>query len=105
MTLRVWGSIMTILRMLRDHSFDDAATRAMGQAFDRVCYALGECGKSEAIQESLAKRIIELAKKGETLDPYRLCDEALQAITATKSKQLAEQAKNIPLRPLLQSRA
>ena len=65
---------MTIIP-IRVASFDDAATLAMGEAFDRACKSLRNMGS--AVREIAANRIIELAKNGER-DPARLCEEALK---------------------------
>jgi hypothetical protein len=65
---------MTIIP-IRVASFDDAATLAMGEAFDRACKSLRNIGS--AVREIAANRIIELAKNGER-DPARLCEEALK---------------------------
>ena len=56
-------------------SFDDAATLAMGEAFDRVCKSLRNLGS--AVREITATRIIELAKNGER-DPAHLYEQALK---------------------------
>ena len=56
-------------------SFDDAATLAMGEAFDRACKSLRNTGS--AMREITANRIIELAKNGER-DPARLYEQALK---------------------------
>jgi hypothetical protein len=56
-------------------SFDDAATLAMGEAFDRACKSLRNLGS--AVREITATRIIELAKNGER-DPARLYEQALK---------------------------
>ena len=42
--------------------FDDAATSAMGEAFDRACASLQHFGSAPAI---IADRIIAVAKNGE----------------------------------------
>jgi hypothetical protein len=55
--------------------FDDAATLAMGEAFDRACKSLRNIGS--AVREITANRIIELAKNGER-DPDRLYEQALK---------------------------
>jgi hypothetical protein len=51
--------------------FDEAATRAMGDAFDAVCKSLRDKGQPEIVYEVIARRIIDAAKKGER-DPQRL---------------------------------
>ena len=53
--------------------FDDAATSAMGEAFDRACASLQHFGSAPAI---IADRIIAVAKNGER-DPARLYEQAL----------------------------
>lgn len=57
-------------------SFDDAATLAMGEAFDHACRLLGRFGSLILARELTAKRIIAAAKNGER-DPIRLCEQAL----------------------------
>ena len=56
--------------------FDDAATLAMGEAFDRACKTLRNFGS--AVPAIIADRIIEAAKNGER-DPKRLYEQALKA--------------------------
>ena len=63
---------------LRFDSFDDAATSAMGEAFDRACVSLHRFGSLITAREMIAKRIIEAAKNGER-DPARLHRQALKA--------------------------
>ena len=57
-------------------AFDDAATLAMGKAFDHACLSLRRVGNSGTVREMIAKRIIAAAKTGER-DPIRLCEQAL----------------------------
>ena len=56
--------------------FDDAATSAMGEAFDRACKSLRNFGS--AAPAIIADRIIEAAKNGER-DSSRLYEQALKA--------------------------
>ena len=81
---------MTILHIFEGASFDSDATKAMGSAFDVACKALHKLGADEALQETIAKRIVDAAKKGER-DPARLYEQALLAmgIDETAAKQLA----------------
>ena len=51
--------------------FDDAATLAMGEAFDHACKSLRNFGSACTVREIIAKRIIAAAKHGER-DPDRL---------------------------------
>ena len=55
--------------------FDDAATLAMGEAFDHACKSLRNFGS--AVPEIIANRIIAAAKNGER-DPARLYEQALK---------------------------
>ena len=54
--------------------FDDAATSAMGEAFDNACKSLQNLGS--AVPAIVADRIIAVAKNGER-DPARLYEQAL----------------------------
>ena len=56
--------------------FDDAATLAMGEAFDNACKSLQNLGS--AVPAVVADRIIDFAKNGER-DPARLYEQALIA--------------------------
>jgi tartrate dehydratase beta subunit/fumarate hydratase class I family protein len=56
--------------------FADAATLAMGEAFDRACKSLRNFGSACTVREIIAKRIIDAAKNGER-DPARLHEQAL----------------------------
>jgi hypothetical protein len=56
--------------------FDDAATLAMGEAFDNACKSLRNFGSACTVREIIAKRIIDAAKNGER-DPARLHGQAL----------------------------
>jgi hypothetical protein len=61
---------------IRGASFDDAATLAMGEAFDRACVSFPRFRTSVPVRELVARRIIEAAKNGER-DPARLCEQSL----------------------------
>jgi hypothetical protein len=61
-----------------DIAFDDAATLAMGKAFDQACKSLRNFGSACTVREIIAKRIIDAAKNGER-DPVRLYEQALKA--------------------------
>jgi hypothetical protein len=55
--------------------FDDAATRAMGAAFDLACVSLRGFSREDSVREAVAMRIIEVAATGER-DPFRLHSQA-----------------------------
>jgi hypothetical protein len=60
-----------------DGSFGPEATRIIGEAYERACALLAD-NSNEAIRKTIAKRILELAGRGEW-DPARLCEAALGA--------------------------
>ena len=62
---------MTI-NSIQDIWFDDAATLAMGDAFDRACASFQNFGS--AVPEIIANLIIQAAKNGER-DPDRLYEQ------------------------------
>ena len=73
-----------------DASFDSDTNRSMGVAYVTACKALHKLGTDETVQETIAKRIVDAAKKGER-DPSRLYEQALLAmgIDETAAKHLA----------------
>ena len=58
--------------------FDDTATSAMGEAFDKACKSLRYLGSGCTAREIIATRIIEAAENGER-DVTRLYEQALKA--------------------------
>jgi hypothetical protein len=68
-----------IFPFFRGAAFDQDATRAMGEAFDRACHSLHDIGQPDLVREIIAKRIIEVSRNGER-DPDELCVRALQAL-------------------------
>ena len=76
---------MKVLLLFKEASFDAAATKVMGEAFDRACDSLREFGRSDLVHEIMAKRLIEVAKAGEC-DPERLHAEALRAFAPSAAK-------------------
>ena len=68
----------TILPFLRDQTvFDPEATNAMSSAFEQVCLALSLPDGDARGRETVAARIVELARRGER-DPARLRDRVLR---------------------------
>jgi hypothetical protein len=55
--------------------FDDAATLAMGVAFDLACVSLRGFSRDNDVRDAIAKRIVEAAANGER-DPVRLHSKA-----------------------------
>jgi hypothetical protein len=60
---------------IQNVEFDDTATLAMGEAFDRARKSLRNYGRSCTVRD-IAKRIIDAAKNGER-DPARFHEQAL----------------------------
>ena len=61
---------------IQNVAFDDTATSAMGEAFDKACNSLRSFGTACTVREIIAKRIISAAENGER-DPARLHQQAL----------------------------
>jgi hypothetical protein len=53
------------ITQIEDVVFDDAATSAMGEAFDRTCESIRIIGSTVPVRAIIAARIIEAAKNGE----------------------------------------
>jgi hypothetical protein len=78
-------------------SFDDTATTAMGEAFDRACLALRRFGSLVTAREMIAKRIIAAARNGER-DPVRLCEQALIPFGIDMSMLVVSVGRDPPVR-------
>jgi hypothetical protein len=74
--------------------FDDAATSAMGEAFDNACKSLQNFGS--AVPAIIADRIIDVAKNGER-DPARLYEQALIAFGIGDTSMLFVSVGDRPL--------
>ena len=77
-------SNMSIIPIGTNSSFDPEAIKMLAAAFDDAWEAVQRSGGTlsrpsyaGAIREILAKRIIEMAQRGQT-DPQRLSEDALQ---------------------------
>ena len=74
--------VATILPFLRDPSvFEPEAVQAMSKAFDDACRALKLAPGAAQERETLAIRIIELARQGER-NPKRLCERVVRDVGA-----------------------
>jgi hypothetical protein len=67
---------MPITPYLQSRVFEPETTQAMGVAFEKVCGRLGLSLTRDAMTESVARVIIDLAERGET-DAERLYEGAL----------------------------
>ena len=74
--------------------FDDSATLAMGQAFDRACKSLRNFGS--AVPAIIADLIIAAAKNGER-DPGRLYEQVLNDYGIDDSSKLARVGRDLPV--------
>ena len=61
---------------IQNVAFDDTATSAMGEAFDKACKSLRSFGTDCTVREIIARRIVAVARNGER-DPARLHEQAL----------------------------
>jgi hypothetical protein len=78
-------------------SFDDTATFAMGEAFDRACKSFRNFGS--AVPAIIADLIIAAAENGER-DPARLYDQVLKAYGVDDvSMLLVSGDRDLPLQP------
>jgi hypothetical protein len=62
-----------------DGTFDDRATRVMGEAFDAACEELSGENHPAIVYEAIASRIVAAAGKGER-DPQRLKNAGLAGL-------------------------
>jgi hypothetical protein len=86
---------------IQNIEFDDAATSAMGEAFDKACNSLRNFGSAPEI---IATLIIAAAKNGER-DPTRLHEQVLEAFGIDDRSMLVVSVGNAPPSlPMLWSR-
>jgi hypothetical protein len=71
--------VSSIVPVFRDSGFDAEATQALGKAYDVACLSLHPKGQPPVVQEILAKKIIEVAQRGER-NPDRLAAIALASL-------------------------
>ena len=70
---------MPMRQYLQGHRFGAETARLLGIAFEMAIVALQQGdGMVSATRDTVAQKIIELAKAGER-DPEQLCDKALKA--------------------------
>lgn len=69
----------TIIRFLKEASFDAEVTSVMGSAFELARRSMHDRGQPDVVLEVLAKAIIQIARNGER-DPVRIAARALEAV-------------------------
>ena len=67
---------MAIYRLLKFSAFEPEAITRMTTAYEDALCVLGVADRQDPVTEIIAKKIIEIAQKGER-DPVRLCQRAL----------------------------
>ncbi len=72
----VAATMSSVVPLFRDSGFDAEATQNLGNAYDIACRSLHQKGRPPVVQELLAKKIVEVAQRGE-LDPDKLAAIAL----------------------------
>jgi hypothetical protein len=83
--------MMRMVALLSDAAFDSETTELLGAAFEAAWEKVNGAGSALAkgpeaalTREALAKRIIELAKRGER-DPDRLVENALDYLARSRA--------------------
>jgi hypothetical protein len=71
---------MPIYRLLRDHAFGPEEIKILGDAFEDALRTLRLVNRDDPATEIVAKKIIELAQRGER-DPARLREAAVQSVS------------------------
>ena len=75
-------------------AFDYQATLAITEAWEKASQSMHDWGQPEAMTEIIAKRIIELASKGER-NPDQLCEQALKSFGFSESPSLQPSSSDI----------
>ncbi|MGA8799540.1 MAG: hypothetical protein WB614_06995, partial [Pseudolabrys sp.] len=90
------------MAMIQKVCFDDAATSAMGEAFDQACKSLRNFGS--AVPAIIADLIIAAAKNGER-HPGRLYEQVLKAYGIDDTSMLfVSVGSDLPVQPMARSR-
>jgi hypothetical protein len=84
---------MPIRQFLNGENFDAETTRVLGVAFELTCIALrvGDC--DDDVKQTIANKIIALAKAGER-HPDTLCEELLSDIRTPRKWAASEAARS-----------
>jgi hypothetical protein len=65
--------------VISDRSFDAEAVASIGEAFDKACEEMRDKPQPDWFQETIAKRLIDIAAGGER-DPEKMCESALTSL-------------------------
>ena len=63
---------------------DSEAAAVVTEAFEKACQSLHDWGQPHVISDVVAKRIVEVAERGER-DPDQLCERALKSLGFSES--------------------
>jgi hypothetical protein len=74
---------MPFRHLIQDATFDPAAIEIMSATYEGVCKALNLVDRNDPLTMLIAKKIIELASKGER-NPDLMCRDALKALGHTE---------------------
>jgi len=74
-----WGASVAIYRLLQKSGFGPEDTKRMGEAYALALAQLELKNRNDALTESIAKLIIEIAQTGEK-DPKMICARALSLL-------------------------
>ena len=74
---------MPFRHLIQEATFDPEAIEIMSAAYEGVCKALSLADRDDPLTALVAKKIIELASRGER-DPDLICREALIALRQTE---------------------
>jgi hypothetical protein len=62
------------------NAFDDARTKAIGDAFDAICGRLHGDGYPCRVREAIARRLIEIAGVSGENDPTLLAEQVIESL-------------------------
>lgn len=70
---------MAVYRLFKNKAFEPEAITAMTHAYTEVCRTLGLNDRNHPEADTVAKKVIEFAQRGER-DPIRLREYVLQSL-------------------------
>jgi hypothetical protein len=77
---------MPIHRLLNEAAFDPDAVKALTTAYESVLAALGLEKRTDPLTQTIARRIIEHARRGER-DPIKLREIVLKELESSPDRQ------------------
>jgi hypothetical protein len=83
---------MPLYRMLNEAAFDPDAVKALTSAYESVLAALGLERRTDLLTQTIARRIIEHARRGER-DPIKLRDIVLKELESSPDRQASSRGR------------